>query len=279
MKSRDEIESAIELSDVDAETGVAPETHPPLARSLAEIIGQGGLVRRLTGLVELARRRGETLGHILLLGPDGCGKRTAAHTIARELGVNLRAADASQIERAGDLASIINLLGKGDVLLLENVNRLHKHLVSVMLPALKDFELSIIVGKGSGARTMRLAVKPFTLIGTAEKQSDCSRDLLNAFHAVLSFQRYNETEIIELADRLAAQAGISLEPPTEALIGKLSDGNPARTEMMMRRLKLVEKQPVNEHDAKEMLSLFGFDSDSSAKVGGDSDRMGPTFRD
>jgi holliday junction DNA helicase RuvB len=143
---------AAKAADAIKPDDIGAETHSQLARSLAEIIGQGGLVKRLTGLVELARHRGETLGHILLLGPDGCGKSTAAHTIARELGVNLRATEASQIERVSDLAAIINDLDEGEVLLVENVNRLQKDFVSVMLPALKDFELIIVVGKGPGAR-------------------------------------------------------------------------------------------------------------------------------
>lgn len=172
MKSRDEIENPIEPSEAEPEPeaadqrparrhvstalagqgapnrgpshipAVAAEIDAPLARSFAEMIGQGELVRRLTGLVELARRRAETLGHILLLGPDGCGKSTTAYLIARELGVNLNRTEASRIERAGNLAAIINDLDEGDVLLIENVDRLQKALVEVLLPGLRDFELN-----------------------------------------------------------------------------------------------------------------------------------------
>jgi HJR/Mrr/RecB family endonuclease len=230
------------------------------------MIGQEVLVGRLTKLVELARKRAEVLGHVLLLGPDGCGKRTAAHTIARELGVNLRATEGSQIERVGDLAAIVNDLDEGDVLFVENVNRLSKDIASVMLPALKDFELNIVVGKGPGARRMRLAVKPFTLVDTAEKQSECPRDLLNAFYAVLSFQPYGEREMVEFVVRLTARAGTTIESPAQALVARLAAGNLARAETMMRRLRMVEKQPVTEHDAQEMLSLFGFDSGSRAQT-------------
>jgi Holliday junction resolvasome RuvABC ATP-dependent DNA helicase subunit len=253
--------AAADASKPDDSTAV---TQIPLARSFAEMIGQKDLVSRLTKLVEIARKREEVLGHILLLGPDGCGKRTVSHIIARELGVNLRATE--EIKWAGDLAAIVNDLDEGDVLFVENINRLRKDLLAVLLPALKDFELNIIVGKGRGARSMKLAVKPFTLVGTAEKQSDCPRDLLNAFHAVLSFQPYNEAEIVEFAARLAAQAGVTLEPPTKALVARLSGGNLGRAKMMMDRLRLVEKQPVSEHDAHEMLSLFGFDGGSRAQT-------------
>jgi hypothetical protein len=139
-------------------------------------------------------------------------------------------------------------------------------LVDVLLPALRHFELNIIVGKGPGARALRLALEPFTLVGTAEKQSDCSRDLLNAFHAVLSFQPYTEPEMVELTGQLAAQAGTSFEPPASSLVARLADGNQGRAELMIRRLRLVENQPISEHDAKETLSLFGFDSGSPVQT-------------
>jgi len=267
MDSKDDVDSeataAIELDNVIAnpsEGGSVPIETGVLPRSFEEMIGQTDLVRRLARLVEIARRRKESLGHILLVGPNGSGRSTTAHIIARELGVNLKAVEASQIERGGDLAAIVNDLDEGDVLFVENINRLRKDLAAILVPATKDFELSVIVGKGPGARTMRLAVKPFTLVGTAERQSDCPRDLLNAFHAVLSFQTYSENEMLELGARLATQLGISFEPRAQALIAKLADGNPARTEMMMRRLELVEKRPISEEDARDMLSLLGIDS-------------------
>jgi holliday junction DNA helicase RuvB len=267
MDSKDDVDSeataAIELDNVIAnpsEGGSVPIETGVLPRSFEEMIGQTELVRRLARLVEIARRRKESLGHILLVGPNGSGRSTTAYIIARELGVNLKAVEASQIERGGDLAAIVNDLDEGDVLFVENINRLRKDLAAILVPATKDFELSVIVGKGPGARTMRLAVKPFTLVGTAERQSDCPRDLLNAFHAVLSFQTYSENEMLELAARLATQLGISFEPRAQALIAKLADGNPARTEMMMRRLELVEKRPISEEDARDMLSLLGIDS-------------------
>jgi Holliday junction resolvasome RuvABC ATP-dependent DNA helicase subunit len=236
----------------------------PGPRSFAELVGQSEAVRRLTALVELARRRGEVFGHTLLLAPDGYGKRTIAHLIARELGVNLRENDCSRIERAGDLASVINDLEKGDVLLLLNVNRLRRYLVEILPLALKNFELDIVVGKGPGARTMRLAVKPFTLIGTAQKEADCPQDLLNSVDVVIPLQRYREAEMLELTERFAKQAGVSVEPPAAALVARLAEGNPGRAESLMRRLRLVEKQPVGESDAQEMLSVFGYKGGTSA---------------
>jgi Holliday junction resolvasome RuvABC ATP-dependent DNA helicase subunit len=239
-----------------------PKIDRPLARTLEEVTGQSEVVRRLKALVELSRRRGSVLGHLLFVGPEGCGKRTMAHVIARELGVNLRGTSGWAIERVGDLAAIINDLEKGDVLLIENVDRLRKEIAGVLVPALSDFELNIIVGKGSGMRFMRLAVKPFTLIGSVERESDCSRDLLNTFHGRFSFQRYTQPEMLEITNRLANLNGVATEPAAAALVSKLSDGSPARAESLLRRLELVEKRPVGEQEAREMLSLFGFGNSS-----------------
>jgi len=128
--------------------------------------------------------------------------------------VNLRAVEASQIGRVGDLAAIVNDLNEGDVLFVENTNQLRKDLVTVLLPALKDFEMSIIVGKGHGARTMRLAVRPFTLIGTGGKAFRLSARSTQRISrgAFVPSKPNNELEMVELAARLAAQGGISFEP-------------------------------------------------------------------
>ncbi len=164
------------------------------ARSFAELVGQAEVLRRLKRLVELAQRSKTALPHILLVGPEGSGKRTIAHVIAREMGVNLMEAQAAAFERVADLAATINDLDKCDILLLENVKRLNKLSEGILPRALRDFELLIVVGKGPGARQMKLAVKPFTLIGTVQKQSDCPSDLLRCFDAVMQLQRYDESE-------------------------------------------------------------------------------------
>jgi Holliday junction resolvasome RuvABC ATP-dependent DNA helicase subunit len=240
------------------------------ARSLAEFVGQAEAMRRLTALVGLARRRGEPLGHVLLVGPDGYGKRTLAHIIARELNVNLRATSAYAVERVGDLAAIINDLDQGDIFFLPNVNRLRTYLVDLLAPTLRSFELDIIVGKGPGARAMRLAIKHFTLIGTVQKTSDCPSDLLNSFDAVIPLQRYREPEMLRLTERLAATASLSVEPAAAALVARLADGNPGQVESLLRRLKLIEKEPVSEQDAQEILSVFGHGSATPAIGLGDA---------
>ena len=228
------------------------------ARSLAEFIGQTEAVRRLTTLLALARRRGEVLGHILLLGPAGFGKRTLAHIIAREMGVNLRSTTGSTIERGGDLAAIINDLDKGDVLLIQNIGRLRAELVELLASASRTFELDIVVGKGPGARAMRLALKPFMLVATSRSENDCSRELLDSFDIVIRLQPYKEAGILQLTERFAVHAGLTIDPAALALVARLADGNPAHIEPLLRRLRFAEEQPVSEQAAREILSIFGY---------------------
>jgi hypothetical protein len=215
-------------------------------------------MHRLKTLVDIAKRRGEALGHILVVGPDGSGKSSIAHTVARELGVNLRSADASSIERAGDFAAIINDLDKGDVLFITNLNRLHSILVDVLVPAMRDSELNIVVGKGSGSRTMRLMVKPFTVIGTTQREGDCRDDLLSSFDLVLRLKRYSDPEMVRITEALAAQSGLDVEGNAIGLIAKLAKGSPRHAESLLKRLKLIERRPITERDAADMLSLFGY---------------------
>jgi Holliday junction DNA helicase RuvB len=231
-------------------------------------------VGRLKALVDIAKRRGDTLGHVLLIGADGYGKRTIAHTVTRELGVNVRETSGAAIERVGDLAAIINDLDEGDVLLILNINRIRSFLVDILAPALRTFVLDIIVGKGAGARNMKLSVKPFTLIGTALKEANCPRDLLNCFDVVLSLQRYREPEMLQLTENFAKQIGISVEPGAVALVAKLADGNPSTAESLARRLRLVDTQPITEAKAREMLSVFRYGGRPAAVLVGGRDLAG-----
>jgi Holliday junction resolvasome RuvABC ATP-dependent DNA helicase subunit len=226
-------------------------------RSLNELVGQTEVVRRLTALVEITRRNEEVFPHTLLLGTDGCGKKTLAHIIAREMGVNVRETSSAAIDRVGDLAGIITDLDKGDILLIVNIGRLRNQLVDPLASTLRTFELDIMVGKGPGARAMKLALKPFTLIATAERENDCPRELLNSFDVVLPFQRYREAEIVELANRFAAEACISIDLGAASVVANLAEGNPGKAEILVRRLKMVERQPISESDAQKILSIFG----------------------
>jgi Holliday junction DNA helicase RuvB len=241
----------------------------PQPRTFLEIVGQTDAVRRIMTLVNAARRRGETLSHTLLIGPEGCGKRTLAQVIAREIGANIRSTSGSAIERVGDLAAIfVSDLAKNDVLLVHNIGQLRNYLVNILVPALRDFELDIIVGKGPGARKMKLSVKPFTLIGTVRKHRECPPDLLSAFDVVLPLAPYSEEEMLLLTQRRAPYASLSLEPAAAALVARLADHNPGQIGTLLRHLRLVDKQPVDREAAAEILSVFGYGGTPSAGTAG-----------
>ena len=140
-------------------------------RVLGEFVGQER-TRKILGMsIEAARQRGEVLDHVLFSGPPGLGKTSLAHIIARERGVNMRSTSGPAVERAGDLAAIVSGLDEGDVLFIDEIHRLARPVEEVLYPAMEDFELNIVVGKGPGARTMKLAVKPFTMIGATTRSA------------------------------------------------------------------------------------------------------------
>jgi hypothetical protein len=237
---------------------VNPEDNRGFVFNDRPIIGQSEIVQRLTGLIELHSRCGAVFPHILLLGPRGSGRRTIAHALARKLKVSLREAQAAAVARGGDLAAIVSGLEEGDVLLLKEIHRLARPVKEVLCIAMKNFELNIVVGKGMGARTMPLAVKPFTCVGAAERLSDCEDDLVRSFGLVMSLKPYSEPKMVTLASRLAADAGIAIEAAAIDHVARLAEGNPGKIKMLLERLTLSESQPVTEAEAENILSAFGY---------------------
>ena len=202
---------------------MTPEDNRGFVFNDRPIIGQSEILQRLTGLIELHSRRGAVFPHMLLLGPRGSGKRTIAHTLARKLKVSLREVQAAAGVRAGDLAAIVSGLDEGDVLFLDEIHRLARPVKEVLCIAMKNFELNIVVGKGMGARTMPLAVKPFTCVGAAERLSDCEDDLVRSFSLVMSLRPYSEPEMVTLVGRLAADAGMAVEAAAINLVARLAE--------------------------------------------------------
>ena len=156
--------------------------------------------------IEAARQRGEVLDHVLFSGPPGLGKTSLAHIIARELGVNMRSTSGPAIERAGDLAAIVSDLEEGDVLFIDEIHRLARPVEEMLYPAMEDFELNIVVGKGMGARTMPLAVKPFTLVGATTRSGLLSAPLRDRFGQHFHLDFYDRDELTEIVRALGAPA-------------------------------------------------------------------------
>jgi holliday junction DNA helicase RuvB len=206
-------------------------------RMLGEFVGQER-TRKILGMsIEAARQRGEVLDHVLFSGPPGLGKTSLAHIIARERGVSMRSTSGPAIERAGDLAAIVSGLDEGDVLFIDEIHRLARPVEEVLYPAMEDFELNIVVGKGMGARTMPLAVKPFTLVGATTRSGLLSAPLRDRFGQHFHLDFYERDELTEIASRSARLLGVSLDDGGAHEIAGRARGTPRVANRLLRRVR------------------------------------------
>lgn len=236
------------------------------ARGFGKIIGQTDTIARFKTFAELYRSKGSPVGHIRLVGEEGMGRGSLARAFAEEYGVNLRESRASQIERANDLASLIVDLHQGDVLLLSDIDGLRAPVAEVLVGGLRNFTLDIVVGKGSGARRMPLAVMPFTCIGTLRRERDCPPELRKWFPLILPLQPYSQSEMERLVGKLAFAKGLSLAGSARTLIARLSKGQPSQIAVLVHRLAIKGPRSIDEPEAAETLSIFGFGSGVATSV-------------
>ena len=187
--------------------------------------------------IEAARRRAEVLDHVLFAGPPGLGKTSLAHIIARELGVNVRVTSGPAIERAGDLAAIVADLEKGDVLFIDEIHRLARVVEEILYPAMEDFELNIVVGKGPSARTMKLAVKPFTLVGATTRSGLLSSPLRDRFGQHFHLEFYTHDELGEIVRRSAHLLGVEVHDEGAGEIASRARGTPRIANRLLRRVR------------------------------------------
>jgi holliday junction DNA helicase RuvB len=206
-------------------------------RTLAEFIGQERIKRVLGMSIEAARKRGEVLDHVLFSGPPGLGKTSLAHIIARELGTNLRPTSGPAIERAGDLAALVTDLEKGDVLFIDEIHRLARPVEEILYPAMEDFELNIVVGKGPGARTMKLAVKPFTMVGATTRSGLLSSPLRDRFGQHYHLDFYTHSDLSEIIRRSARLLGVALDDDGAVELAARSRGTPRIANRLLRRVR------------------------------------------
>ncbi|MEW9500552.1 Holliday junction branch migration DNA helicase RuvB [Jeotgalibacillus marinus] len=204
---------------------------------LETYIGQDNVKNNLAIFIEAARNRQETLDHVLLYGPPGLGKTTLAAVIANEMGVNLRTTSGPAIERPGDLAAILTALEPGDVLFIDEIHRLPRAIEEVLYPAMEDFCLDIVIGKGPSARSVRLDLPPFTLVGATTRAGAISAPLRDRFGVLSRLEYYEEGHLIEIVRRTADifQTGIDDQGALE--IARRSRGTPRIANRLLRRVR------------------------------------------
>jgi Holliday junction DNA helicase RuvB len=206
-------------------------------RRLEEFVGQEKIKDNLAIAVAAAQQRGEPLDHHLLYGPPGLGKTTLAHIIAHEMSVSIRITSGPAIERAGDLASILTGLQENDILFIDEVHRLPRAAEEVLYPAMEEFALDIVLGRGPGARSVRLSVPRFTLIGATTRYAMLSPPLRDRFGAVYRLDFYDETAIAIIVRRSAAILDVPFEDDGAAEIARRSRGTPRVANRLLRRVR------------------------------------------
>ncbi len=228
--------SRILAADVEDEAEVAVDrTLRP--RTLDEYIGQRELKANLSILLGAARQRGDAADHVLLHGPPGLGKTTLATIIARELGANIRYASGPAIERAGDLAAILTSLDEGDVLFIDEIHRLNRAVEEILYPAMEDFALDVMIGKGPSARSLRLSLKPFTLVGATTRAGRISSPLRDRFGATYRLDFYDVADLTAIVERSARLLNVELSPDGASAIARRGRGTPRVVNRLVRRVR------------------------------------------
>lgn len=204
---------------------------------LSDFIGQAGVKDNLEVFIEAAKQRGEPLDHVLFYGPPGLGKTTLAGIIANELGVDIKITSGPAIERAGDLAAILTNLSDNDVLFIDEIHRLNRSVEEVLYSAMEDYALDIIIGKGPSARSIRLDIAKFTLIGATTRAGSLSAPLRDRFGVISKFELYGEEDLKRIIKRSAALLGVEPDEESLELMASCSRGTPRVANRLLKRVR------------------------------------------
>ncbi len=224
------ITSSKNWTDAEIENSLRPT-------SLSQYVGQEKIKQSLDIYIKAAKSRKDALDHVLLYGPPGLGKTTLAHIIANELGSQFKVTSGPAIEHAADLAAILTNLGKNDVLFIDEIHRLNKSVEEILYPAMEDFALDFIVGKGPSAKNMRLKIQPFTLIGATTKAGMLTSPLRDRFGVICRLELYGDSELQVIIKRSASILNIDIDEQASLDIAKRSRGTPRIANRLLKRVR------------------------------------------
>lgn len=231
--------------------------------TLDEYIGQDKVKEQLRIFIQAAKERGEPLDHVLFYGPPGLGKTTLAHIIAAELGVQIRLTSGPAIERPGDLAAILTNLSPRDVLFIDEIHRLNRAVEEVLYPAMEDFALDIVIGKGPSARSLRLDLPKFTLVGATTRAGMLSGPLRDRFGVVARLEFYPPEDLARIVKRSAAILGVDIDDAGALEIARRSRGTPRIANRILKRVRdysqIRAEGRITEEVAREALDFFDID--------------------
>ena len=222
--------AAVAVEEAAVESSLRP-------RSLDEYVGQAQVKQNLGILLAAAKQRDEAADHILLHGPPGLGKTTLANIVARELGVNIHTSSGPAIERPGDLAAILTNLEERDVLFIDEIHRLGHAVEEILYPAMEDFAIDVMIGKGPSARSLRLGLKPFTVVGATTRVGRISSPLRDRFGAIQRLEYYDHAELAAIVRRSAAILGVRIEPGAVDVLADRGRGTPRIVNRLLKRVR------------------------------------------
>lgn len=232
-------------------------------KSMEGYVGQEKVKTNLSVFMQAAKLRGEPLDHVLLYGPPGLGKTTLAHIIAGEMGVQIKVTSGPSIEKSGDLAAILTNLNEGDVLFIDEIHRLNHNVEEILYPAMEDYSLDFIIGKGPSARSVQIPLKRFTLIGATTKAGMISSPLRDRFGVICRLEMYSVEELAEIVRRSAATLGAEIDEDAATEVAKRSRGTPRIVNRLLKRVRdfsaVMGHESITIEDASHALDRLEID--------------------